>query len=207
MITVCVIFLVFMSIVAHEVAHGYVAYRLGDSTAKEYGRLTLNPWKHVDLVGTIMVPLVMYFISGFIFGWAKPVPVDTNNFKNPVKDMGMAAAAGPVANVAITVALGFLVRTFPLFDWSGSAVALGVVSILVDTAYINILLALINLIPITPLDGSRMLFAVLPQKWQGAQNALEKYSMAGMFIAFGIIFACFGYFQYTATKIIEFIFG
>ncbi|MBI5045641.1 MAG: site-2 protease family protein [Candidatus Niyogibacteria bacterium] len=209
-VTVCVIFLVFMSIVAHEVAHGYVAYRLGDPTAKMHGRLTMNPLAHVDLVGTIILPLFMYFTSGFIFGWAKPVPVNPRNFKNPVRDFGIVGAAGPAANIAIAVALGIFARSvlfFGLMPLGTESLAATAIEIAFYVAMINILLALFNLIPLPPLDGSRILFAVLPQKWQSAQDVLEKFGIVGMFLAFGIIYYYFEVFRYATYEIARLIFG
>lgn len=165
---------VIFAITVHEVAHGWVAKKYGDNTASALGRLTINPIKHIDLVGTILLPgLLLLTGTGFIFGWAKPVPVDARNFKNPRKDMAIVALAGPISNLLMALAWALLARI---------GVIIGVEFISLPFIYtgiagisINLVLALINLLPIPPLDGSRVLTGVLPSYWAWKYNQLERY--------------------------------
>ncbi len=170
-IVVWVIPVVF-AITVHEVAHGWVAKLRGDNTASMLGRLTLNPVKHIDWIGTVLVPVILILsFTGFIFGWAKPVPVNDKNLANPRVDMALVAVAGPVANVVMA------------FLWAGVArigVSVEVESISSPLIYmgiagvsINLVLALINLIPVPPLDGSRVLACLLPPKWAERFNRIE----------------------------------
>lgn len=165
---------VIFAITVHEVAHGWVAKRYGDNTASLLGRLTLNPIKHMDLVGTVILPGILLLTgTGFIFGWAKPVPVDARNFKNPRHDMAIVALAGPVANLLMALGWALLARV---------GVTVGVESISMPLIYmgiagisINLALALLNLLPIPPLDGSRILTGILPNRLAWQYNQLERY--------------------------------
>lgn len=165
---------VIFAITVHEVAHGWVAKRRGDNTAFMLGRLTLNPIKHIDLVGTILIPgLLLVTGTGFIFGWAKPVPVNTRYFKNPKKDMAIVALAGPASNFLMAVGWALIARI-------GIALEVGAISmplIYMGLAgiSINLVLGLINLIPIPPLDGSRIVTGMLPNKLAWKYNQLERY--------------------------------
>ena len=167
---------VIFAITVHEVAHGWVAKRYGDNTASALGRLTLNPIKHVDLFGTLIIPgLLLLSGTGFIFGWAKPVPVDARNFKNPLRDMAVVALAGPVSN--FLMALGWA-----LIAWLGVSIGAQAEAISLPLIYtgvagisINLVLALINLLPIPPLDGSRVLSGILPNYWAWQYNRLERF--------------------------------
>ena len=165
---------VIFAITVHEVAHGWVAKKYGDNTASSLGRLTLNPIKHIDWVGTIILPgLLLLTGTGFIFGWAKPVPVDTRNFKNPRKDMAVVALAGPISNLLMALAWALLARIAVLIGIefiSTPIIYMGVAGI-----SINLVLALINLLPIPPLDGSRVLTGILPNYWAWRYNQLERY--------------------------------
>ena len=175
---------VLFAITVHEAAHGWMARRCGDSTAFMLGRLTLNPIKHIDPMGTVIVPMLMLTLGGFMFGWAKPVPVNPRHFKNPRWDGAWVAAAGPLAN--------FLM----MFFWAGvsllgeylrlEGISLGVPMRLMGTAgiQINIILALLNLLPIPPLDGSRVFSSLLPVQLSWRYNQLEPF---GFFIIIGLL--------------------
>ncbi|MCD5414271.1 MAG: site-2 protease family protein [Clostridiales bacterium] len=164
---------ILFAITFHEFAHGYVAYLLGDSTAKNNGRLTLNPIAHIDVVGFLML-----IFAGF--GWAKPVPVNPNYFKNRKLGMLYVAMAGPLTNmvlaVILTIALGVLIqlRSNEL-----------VVRILINAIMINLVLAIFNLLPIPPLDGSKILFSLIPDEWEYTVYKYEKYSY---FILLALLF-------------------
>ena len=155
---------VITAITLHEAAHGWVAYKLGDSTAKNLGRITANPVKHLDPVGTILMPLVMIIFTGMAFGYAKPVPVEVRNFEHPQKDMALVALAGPVSNFIMAIFWMFIlvvsVKLMPrgtLGDVFQYMAGIGVI--------INIVLMVVNFLPVLPLDGGRVLMGVLPFKW------------------------------------------
>ena len=162
-----------MSVVVHEVSHGYVAELFGDPTARLSGRLTLNPARHLDPIGSFLVPIATYMLGGFIIGWAKPVPYNPYNFKRVRLGTALTAAAGALANLFIAVIFGLLIRFAP---------ALGIVSepflALASTiVFINIILAVFNLIPVPPLDGSKVLFSFLPNRFYHIEEALERYAL------------------------------
>jgi len=155
-----------VSVVVHEVSHGYMAYILGDPTAKLAGRLTLNPIKHLDPVGSILVPLVLALLpGGLVFGWAKPVPYNPYNLKAGRFGPAYVAAAGPLSNISLAIFFGLLVRFGWAAEWFGPEVT-PVLSIIV---LINVMLALFNLIPVPPLDGSTILFSLLPRRLRLAE--------------------------------------
>lgn len=165
---------VVFAITVHEVAHGWVAKKYGDNTASMLGRLTLNPIKHIDLFGTIILPgLLLITGTGFIFGWAKPVPVDGRNFKKPLHDMAIVALAGPVANFLMALAWALLARLGVVIGVE--IVSLPLIYMGIAGISINLVLALINLLPIPPLDGSRILTGLLPLRLAGQYNQLERY--------------------------------
>jgi Zn-dependent protease len=167
---------VIFAITVHEVAHGWVAKRYGDNTAFVQGRLTLNPIKHIDLFGTIILPgLLLITGTGFIFGWAKPVPVDARNFKKPLQDMAIVALAGPVSNLLMAVIWALITRLGVIIGAGAEAIALPLIYSGVAGISINLVLALINLLPIPPLDGSRILTGILPGYWAWQYNRLERY--------------------------------
>lgn len=178
-----------MSIVIHEYAHGYVAYLYGDDTARLQGRLTLNPLKHLELFGSIILPLVLLFSkAGFILGWAKPVPYNPDNLKGGRKANVMVALAGILSNLGIAIIFGLIMRFAPVFGIESlSDVAINsFYKIMTSIVLLNIVLAFFNLIPIPPLDGSKVLFSYLPARLYHIQAFLEQY---GMFILlFFIIF-------------------
>jgi Zn-dependent protease len=156
----------------HEFSHGYVAWRLGDPTAKMMGRLTLNPLKHLDPIGTIALFL-------FKFGWAKPVPIDPRNFRHPTRDMAISGLAGPAANLLTAAVSGLVLRVLILFHVGGFIATLASYFVL-----FNIILCFFNLIPIPPLDGSRLLYHLLPPRLAAGYAHLERY---GFIILIGII--------------------
>jgi len=157
------------SIAMHEVSHGYAADRLGDPTARLAGRLTLNPFKHLDLVGSLIVPALTFLAGGFIFGWAKPVPYNPYNLSDQKWGEAKVAFAGPASNLLIALFFGLFIR----FGFAPLAL-LTPISLIV---LINILLAIFNLIPIPPLDGSKILFSILPYKYFNIRSFLERYSL------------------------------
>jgi len=175
---------VLFAITVHEVAHGWMARRLGDSTAFMLGRLTLNPLKHIDPLGTVILPLLLYFFSPFVFGWAKPVPVNWRNLHHPRRDMALVALAGPGANLlmaflwALMIKLGLLI--LPVSEW----LALPLVYMGGAGVLINAILMALNMMPVLPLDGGRILNALLPPRLSLAFSALEPY---GLFIIVALL--------------------
>ncbi|TLY48317.1 MAG: site-2 protease family protein [Gammaproteobacteria bacterium] len=158
------------AITVHETAHGWVASKLGDPTAKLLGRLTLNPLKHIDPIGTIIVPAILFSLGGFIFGWAKPVPITWQNLKNPRRDMALVAAAGPLANLLMAFLWVAIAKVAMGFDNGPPIIYMAQVGI-----SINLVLMLLNLIPIPPLDGSRVVASFLSPKMAYQFNKLEVY--------------------------------
>lgn len=164
--------ILFLSIILHEIAHGVAALLCGDDTAKRAGRITLNPIKHIDLIGTIVVPLIMFvFGLGVMFGWAKPVPVNIYRCKNPHNALWITAIAGPLTNVALAAIFYVLVHV--LFNLGLDSF----VNICVSGLIINVVLAVFNLIPIPPLDGSRIVLSFLPRELMPAYMKLEKVGL------------------------------
>ena len=176
-----------LAITLHEAAHGYVARHFGDSTAYMLGRVTLNPMKHIDVVGTIVVPLLVGFFSNwrFIFGWAKPVPVNFNNLRNPKRDMLWVAAAGPLSNVVQMLVWAVIAKMLILFTSPTGLVAPFWLPVALAGIGVNIVFAILNLFPILPLDGGRMLASVLPGNLSYRYQATERY---GMIILLALIF-------------------
>ena len=188
------------AMVLHEFAHGWAAEKCGDSTAKLQGRLTVNPLAHIDPFGTVILPLMCLLLGSFLFGWAKPVPIDPRNMHQPRRDMALVAAAGPGMNLILAVAsallLAVLLTIEPTLSLRGSTEAEASTSLLgamflrplavmaLYSVMINVFLALFNLLPIPPLDGGRILTAILPTKPAMALARLEPY---GMLILVGLI--------------------
>lgn len=190
---------VLFAITLHEVAHGWVANKLGDSTAKMLGRLTPNPIKHIDPVGTIAMPLIMLVLqTGFMFGWAKPVPVNTRNFKNPRRDMAIVAVAGPLANLIMAVFWVFVIK-LSLTSLGDSSIAQGFRAMGEAGVIINLILFAFNLIPIPPLDGGRILSNFLPASASDMLDQIEPY---GFFIIIGLVY--FGVLDSILSPIITF---
>ena len=176
------------SVVIHEVAHGYAALMLGDHTAEREGRLTLNPIPHIDIFGSIILPLLLVITrSHFLIGWAKPVPFNPYNLRNQKWGPAMVGAAGPAANILLAIVFGLAVRFIPSFAQGyASEFTFNFVGIAAAITLLNLVLAIFNLVPIPPLDGSKLLFAVLPHQWRGVQYFLEQY---GFFILLIFIFS------------------
>jgi Zn-dependent protease len=185
---------VLFAITVHEAAHGWVASLLGDHSAKMMGRVTLNPIKHVDLVGTIIVPAFLYFTAGFIFGWAKPVPVNFRALRSPKKDMLWVAIAGPMSN--FIMATLWLIVVFVAIN-TGSQFLADMAQVGIQ---INLLLAVLNLLPLPPLDGGRVVSSLLPSKLAYQYDQLEPY---GLFILLGLLFL--GVFQTVILPIVKLI--
>lgn len=166
---------VLFAITLHEVAHGWVASKFGDQTARLSGRLTLNPAKHLDVVGSLIVPMVCLLLTSFIFGWAKPVPIDARNMRNPKTDMAIVAAAGPLSNLLMALfwagiaKLGFFL--LPVEGWFAKPlIYMGEAGIM-----INIVFAVLNFLPIPPLDGGRILQSLLPGRMAWKLQRFEPY--------------------------------
>lgn len=168
---------IIFGITVHEVAHGWVASKLGDQTAKMMGRLTLNPIKHIDPVGTILVPLIMLMLTPYAFGWAKPVPVDWRNLRRPKQDMAWVAIAGPGANLGMLILWAILAKIVFLTGDLYPGIAKMLFTMCSAGILINAILMILNLIPVPPLDGSRVLTAFLSPMWAYRFNQLERYGL------------------------------
>jgi len=176
---------ILIAITFHEASHGFVAFRLGDPTAKLMGRLTLNPIAHIDKVGTILMPIMLLLLTNgqFVFGYAKPVPINPANFKDPKKHMAYSAAAGPITNISLAIISALLIKLFlPLLDYilpgsMANAVVTPLSLMLLSSIKWNVLLAVFNLIPVPPLDGGRVMVGLLPHKQAISYSRIEPYGM------------------------------
>lgn len=172
--------LVIYSIILHEIAHAYSAYLLGDPTAAMQGRLTLNPAKHIDPLTTLIVPMMTYYFMGFIFGGAKPIPINPYNFRNRAKGMMLSGIAGPAVNLAIMLVFALLHRLFLLSHGFVSDALIGIAGLV---GWLNMVLLVFNMLPIPPLDGSRVVSYFLPPDLRRSYDSLERY---GLFIVLGM---------------------
>ncbi|MBN2406139.1 MAG: site-2 protease family protein [Elusimicrobia bacterium] len=193
---VAVIF--FFSVVVHEVAHGVIAERCGDDTARAAGRITLNPLVHIDIFGTIIVPVMMYLLGGVVIGWAKPVPVNPNNFRDIRMDTMKVGVSGPLTNFTLAVIFALLVWLLNLAGVPGGSGGFLFTSVCAAGVAVNIVLGLFNLVPIPPMDGSRIVSALLPEDLSRRYDRLAPYGFFililmlsviwGLIIRFGNIF-------------------
>lgn len=200
---------ILFAITVHEAAHGWVAKRLGDPTADRLGRLTLNPIKHIDPIGTVILPILMMVTAGFAIGWAKPVPVTWENLRQPKRDMILVALAGPVSNLLMAIFWGLVIQIslhLPAsVEWVSEPLKLmGQFGI-----FVNILLMVFNLLPIPPLDGGRVATGLLPGPWAWQLSRLEPY---GFFIIIfllvtGALWFILDPIRIAVTQIVGFLVG
>lgn len=174
------------AITLHEASHGYAARHFGDRTAEMLGRLSLNPLRHVDPIGTVAVPLLLVLMSApFLFGWAKPVPVAFRNLRNPRRDMSLVAAAGPASNLAMAIGWALLFKVTTLGATGELSMGLSALREMAKIGvFFNCLLAVFNMLPLPPLDGGRVLSGLLPPRWSDQLDRLEPY---GLFIVLGLL--------------------
>lgn len=182
----------FLSVTIHEYSHGLVAFWLGDKTAKYEGRLTLNPLAHIDIFGTVILPIILLITrSPFIFGWAKPVPINYWGLRNPKRDIIWVGLAGPLANMILAVTLSLIIKlnlTLPIF----------IIKLMFQTIVVNLVLAIFNLLPIPPLDGSRVAMGILPKEISKYYSYVEPY---GILILIGLLY--FNLIDYIIWPIVD----
>ncbi len=176
------------AITLHEAAHAWVARYYGDNTAASLGRVTLNPIKHIDPLGTIIIPLVMLKLGGFIFGWAKPVPLNWQNLKNPRRDKALVALAGPAANIFMAIFWAIIASIIVSMDLNVESSTLNLVQFALSASVfgiqINLILCFLNLLPLPPLDGSRVIASMLKPQWATQYDRIEPF---GIFILLALL--------------------
>ena len=165
------------AITVHEAAHGWVADKLGDKTARMLGRITLNPLKHIDWLGTVILPMAMFALTGFLFGWAKPVPVNPRNLHNPRRDMAIVAAAGPGVNLLMALVWSLLALLGTSLLRSTPDIGVPLVFMSAAGVFINVILMALNLLPLPPLDGGRVVTGLLPLKLARGYARIEPYGL------------------------------
>lgn len=192
---------VLFAITVHEVAHGWVARYLGDPTAMMLGRLTLNPIKHIDPVGTVLVPAVLVLLGGVIFGWAKPVPITVENLRSPKRDMAFVAVAGPLSNLLMALLWALVMKIALLIAPAAPALAMPLTYMGAAGITINAILLVLNLLPVPPLDGSRVVSSLLPDPVAWKFNRLEPY---GLIILLALmVFGILGYVLEPGVSMIQ----
>lgn len=201
---------ILFAISLHEVAHGWVASLFGDQTARLSGRLSLNPIKHIDPVGTVLVPLLMLLVTNFIFGWAKPVPVDARNLRHPRRDMAFVALAGPLANLVMAFLWGVAAK-IGIMAKEGGNDWLGIPLIYMGSAgiMINVVLGVLNLVPLPPLDGGKILSSILPPRAAYQLSRIEPYSFLILILLLfsGILSNVIAPFVFLLINLITSVFG
>ena len=202
MLEILVIVILFLSIVFHEYAHGWVAHKLGDATPKLSGRLTLNPFAHIDTFGTVILPLLLLIVSEgrFAIGYAKPVPINPYNFKNPKKGIMWVGIAGPLTNITLATAFIFLTKIFTMLNIITSQSI--IYAIFSYGIFINLILAIFNILPIPPLDGSKVVTTFLPYKQARSYLRME---MIGFILIISLILL--GFLHWFIFPIVKFIFS
>jgi Zn-dependent protease len=189
---------VLFAITVHEAAHGYVAKHFGDLTAEKQGRITLNPLKHIDPIGTILLPILTMMLGGILFGWAKPVPVNFANLRNPKKDMLWVAAAGPISNFCMAI---FWAIMFSLSNYMPNNAVNFLAIMSMAGISINIVLMVLNLLPLPPLDGGRIAVSLLPMPWAIKLARLERYGFPILIVL--MFTGALGYVIYPIIQVIE----
>ena len=197
------------AITVHEVAHGWAAKHLGDPTAERLGRLTLNPFKHIDPVGTVLVPVLLLMVAGVAIGWAKPVPVTWENLRHPKRDMALVAAAGPGANLLMAIAWGVLGKISTLMPDAVGWVAEPLAYMAVWGIFINVLLMVFNLLPLPPLDGGRVAVGLLPGPWAWRLSRLEPYGFMIIIVlmATGVLWFIINPLRVAVQQLVAFLVG
>ena len=177
------------AVTVHEAAHGWVADRLGDPTARKLGRITFNPLPHIDLVGTILVPVLMLVFTGFLIGWAKPVPVSVGRLRSPKRDMAIVAAAGPGVNLLMAFFWSLVLLLAHSLIHSAQVIALPLLLMAVAGVFVNLVLMAINLLPVPPLDGGRIVTGLLPMAAARIYARIEPFGMVILILllVYGII--------------------